>query len=101
MFAYCLEMPGVTEALATRVDQEVGSETPAGLVAHVSGPTSDGWRIIDIWETEADQQRFQAERLGPAVGRATAGMGGPPPVPFEMRSVTGVDNLTRGALAHS
>jgi hypothetical protein len=100
MFAYCLEMPGVTEAMATRVDAEVGSATPAGLIAHVSGPSSDGWRIIDIWETEADQQRFQAERLGPAVGRATAGMGAPP-TPFEMRSVTGVDALTRGALAHS
>jgi hypothetical protein len=100
MFAYCLEMPGVTEAMTVRVDEEVGSAPVPGLVAHVSGPSNDGWRIIDIWETEADQQRFQTERLGPAVTRATAGMSGPPPVPFDMRSVTGVDALTRGALAH-
>jgi hypothetical protein len=94
MYAYCLDMPGSTEEIATQVDAEVGPEPVAGLVAHVSGPSSDGWRIIDIWESEHDQQRFQAERLGPAVAKVTAGLPGPSK-PFETRAVTGVERLSR------
>jgi hypothetical protein len=53
MYAYCLDMPGATEDIATQVDDAVGSEPVAGLIAHVSGPARDGWRIIDIWESAA------------------------------------------------
>jgi hypothetical protein len=94
MYAYCLDMPGATEEMAARVDDGVGLAPIAGLVAHVSGPSQTGWRIIDIWESEADQQRFQVERLGPAVAKATAGLPGPS-TPFETRSVTGVGSLSR------
>jgi hypothetical protein len=97
MYAYCLDMPGATEDIASSVDDAVGSEPVAGLIAHVSGPSRDGWRIIDIWESEEDQQRFQAERLGPAVARVTAGMPGPS-APFDTRSVTGVSRLSRVGL---
>jgi hypothetical protein len=97
MYAYCLDLPGGTEDIATRVDEAVGSEPVVGLIAHVSGPSSAGWRIIDIWESEEDQQRFQAERLGPAVAHVMAGMPGPS-VPFDTRSVTGVSHLSRVGL---
>jgi hypothetical protein len=94
MYAYCLDMPGTTADVATRVDSYVGAEPVVGLVAHVSGPFGGGWRIIDVWESEADEQRFQAERLGPAVARATAGMT-PPPMPFDVRAVAGLEILDR------
>ena len=97
MFAYCLDMPGATEDIAKRVDLAVGPEPVEGLIGHVSGPSRDGWRIIDIWESEEAQQRFQAERLGPAVAQATAGIAGPS-APFETRAVTGVEALSRVAL---
>jgi hypothetical protein len=94
MYASCLDMPGGTEEMATRVDVAVGSEPIVGLIAHVSGPCRDGWRIIDIWETEADEQRFTVERLRPAVAQTTAHMA-PPSVPFDARSVVGVAVLDR------
>jgi hypothetical protein len=46
---------------------------PSGLLVHVAGPTDEGVRIIDVWESEADWERFRAERLAPAI----AALGGP------------------------
>ena len=38
---------------------------PAGLILHVAGPTDEGFRIIGVWESEADWLRFRAECLDP------------------------------------
>jgi hypothetical protein len=94
MYAYCQEMPGVTEEMATSVEKEVGEAPVAGLVAHVSGPTAVGWRIIDVWESEEDYHRFQTERLNPALQIATRGHT-PPSRPFESLPVTSVNGLSR------
>jgi hypothetical protein len=37
---------------------------PEGLLLHAAGPTDEGFRIIGIWESEADWDRFRADRLG-------------------------------------
>jgi hypothetical protein len=96
MYAYCNEMPGVTEEMATRVDSEVGDARVPGLIAHVSGPTAVGWRIIDVWESEEDYERFLVERLNPALQVATRDTT-PPSRPFESFPVTGVSALARRA----
>jgi hypothetical protein len=46
---------------------------PTGLILHVAGPTDEGFRIIDIWESEQAWQDFRAQRLAPAI----AALGGP------------------------
>lgn len=46
---------------------------PAGLILHVAGPTDEGVRIIDVWESEGSWQQFRAEFLEPAI----AALGGP------------------------
>lgn len=38
---------------------------PDGLILQVAGRTDEGFRIIAVWENEADWKRFQEERLGP------------------------------------
>jgi hypothetical protein len=88
MFAFCLDMPGATEQVAALVDDGVGAAPVTGLIAHVSGPYEAGWRIIDVWETEADEDRFHAERLGPAIARVMAGLP-TSAAPFERRAVRG------------
>ena len=40
---------------------------PRGLILHVAGPTDEGVRIIDIWESEQAWQYFRAQRLAPAI----------------------------------
>jgi hypothetical protein len=32
---------------------------PSGLVLHVAGPTDEGFRIVEIWESEAAWRRFE------------------------------------------
>ncbi|MFE2306167.1 hypothetical protein [Streptomyces sp. NPDC059411] len=40
---------------------------PAGLISHVAAPYGDGGlQVMDIWESEADYQRFAQEALIPA-----------------------------------
>ena len=32
---------------------------PSGLLLHVAGPTEEGFRIIEVWESEAAWRRFE------------------------------------------
>jgi hypothetical protein len=56
-----------------RVTAAMVEPAPQGLILHVAGPTDEGFRIIDVWESKQAWERFQAERLAPAV----AALGGP------------------------
>ena len=56
-----------------RVAAVLTDPPPPGLMLHLAGPTDEGFRIIDIWETEAAWQAFRAERLSTAI----AALGGP------------------------
>jgi hypothetical protein len=31
-----------------------------GILFHVAGPTEDGWRVVDVWESEEALQAFAA-----------------------------------------
>jgi hypothetical protein len=44
---------------------------PAGLILHAAGPTDEGLRIIEVWETEDAWERFRTERLTPALAGFT------------------------------
>lgn len=37
-----------------------------GILSHTAGPTDDGWRVIDVWESEEAFQRF-GEKIGPVL----------------------------------
>jgi hypothetical protein len=41
---------------------ELASAVPSGLLLHVAGPTDEGFRIIDIWASREDWERFRARR---------------------------------------
>jgi hypothetical protein len=60
------------------IDQDTGDgDWPAGLHTHLAGPTEGGgWLVVEVWETQEDQEEFMNTRLGPALGQA--GVTGPP-----------------------
>jgi hypothetical protein len=49
---------------------------PSGLLSHTGGAKEGGWVVFEVWASRADQERFLAERLGPAL--AEAGIEEPP-----------------------
>jgi hypothetical protein len=57
---------GFTQAEYDRVAARVGDEPPEGCLVHIAGPTESGWQVIEVWVSEDDQRRFQADRLNPA-----------------------------------
>ena len=48
----------------------LGSLPAPGARIRMAGPTSDGWRIVSLWDNEADFERFRDERLVPALKEA-------------------------------
>ena len=50
------------------------SNPPAGMIAHYAGPGQKGWNVSEIWESEAQWERFRDEELIPAMQE----MDGPP-----------------------
>jgi hypothetical protein len=45
---------------------------PDGLIIHVAGPTDEGVRLIDIWESERAYRLFREERLIPLLASRTS-----------------------------
>lgn len=41
---------------------------PDGLIVHTAGFSEDGtFRIFDVWESQEDAERFESDRLMPAI----------------------------------
>ena len=73
--AMMVDNPKGSQEIYESVRERLGLDRPAGGIFHVAGPSPNGgWRVIEVWESEEDAQRF-VERLRPAfeaVGRPRA-----------------------------
>jgi hypothetical protein len=67
------------DAVNDALDAE--SNAPAGLIVHTAGFDEDAgvFRILDVWETREDADRFINERLMPVIERLLAGRDDAPP----------------------
>jgi hypothetical protein len=90
-------LPGMprqmVEALAKEMD--VHANPPAGLITHVAAEVPEGVRIVDVWESQADFDRFRAQLLDPSVERMMAAQGAAPQ-PMPPFSATEVFEIVRG-----
>ncbi|MDP8961334.1 MAG: hypothetical protein M3N32_06960 [Actinomycetota bacterium] len=78
--AMLLDNPYGSQEIYNKAREQLGLEQPAGAILHVAGPSPHGgWRVIELWQSEEDANRFLTERLGPAL--KAAGASGPPPQP--------------------
>jgi hypothetical protein len=51
-----------------QVNEKLGDAAPAGLIVHTaSNLGEDKWKVVDVWESEDDFQRFAQEQLIPAI----------------------------------
>jgi hypothetical protein len=75
-----VDNPAVSQEQYDKVREHLGLDAPAGGIVHIAGPSPNGgWRVIEVWESEDDAERFFQERLRPAF--EAVGISGPPPQP--------------------
>ncbi|MBI2815401.1 MAG: hypothetical protein HYX72_00530 [Acidobacteria bacterium] len=67
-----MEWPGVTQDQYNRVLSylEMDANPPKGGIFHVAGFSGGSLRVLDIWESQQDFERFQKDRLAAAVQKA-------------------------------
>jgi hypothetical protein len=66
-YAIIVDSPATLEqhrALITRLGDD-----PSGAIARFAGEIEGGLRVISVWESKADSDRFFAERLGPMLAQ--------------------------------
>ena len=92
-YAFTQDVP-IDAAFHDRIMDGLGAEAPAGLIMHLAteGPEG-GLRYVDVWETEADCDRFVEERLHPVIAALLVGIFGDNPPPEPDRHVLGVVHL--------
>ena len=78
-----MHWPEVSKNQYEETRRQVGWETnvPKGAKFHVAWFAKDGLHVLDLWESQADFERFVNDRLMPAVKRI--GIQGQPKVQFE------------------
>lgn len=67
---------------------KLGEHAPDGLIVHAAGFSGSKFRMIEIWESVELEQRFERERLMPAV-MEVVGDGGTAPATesFELHNL--------------
>ena len=54
-----------------RIRRRLGSQKPAGGIFHIAGPSPNGgWRVVEVWESEEDADRFFRRHFIPALREA-------------------------------
>lgn len=98
MLVQVYEYPGVSqeqyEGAFSRLELE--GAMPQGCLVHIAGGMPGGWRIIEVWESQADFDRFHEETLRHA--HAAHGMELVEPVSeWEAHTVVAASNWQHGA----
>ncbi|MBI4460066.1 MAG: hypothetical protein HY648_08420 [Acidobacteria bacterium] len=75
-----MEWLGITQEQYEQVMRtlDLDKNPPSGANFHVAGFTGEALRVLDIWESQQDFERFQRERLNSAAQKA--GISGTPKV---------------------
>jgi hypothetical protein len=86
--AMLVDNPNGSQEIYEKVRAHLGLENaPAGGIVHIAGPSPNGgWRVIEVWESMEDAERFRNERLMPAF-EAVGFEGGAQPEFWEIHSI--------------
>ena len=78
--AFLYDTPEGTQERYDAVRAKLGvdeNNLPQGGLLHFAGPSPNGgWRVVEVWESAEDQQRF-GKTLGPVLAEAGITRGAP------------------------
>lgn len=81
-YAIAQELPGISMEMYRQVIAGADAGNPPGLILRAVGPAGENLRMIEVWESKEDRERFVSVRI--AAGRAKlAGGVAPPPPPHD------------------
>lgn len=65
--AFILDFEGATQAQYDAVveDMQLGGRPAPGGLYHGAGASATGWRVIDVWESDAPFEEFARTKIGP------------------------------------
>ena len=79
-----MDFEGATTEQYDQVCQKMGlapkGPGPAGAISHFATMTDKGLRVVDVWESKEQFEKFAQEQIGPF--SAEAGINGPPNMTF-------------------
>jgi len=67
-YAFTQDVP-INKDTYTGISDQIANP-PKGLIVHLAFEISDGMRYVDVWESQADYERFAEEQLHPIIGKA-------------------------------
>ncbi len=69
---YTAETPGMTEQQAQSMLEQVGQRLrqAKGFIAHASGPTQAGYRVVEVWQSRENFQRWFDQAIKPGLQAA-------------------------------
>jgi hypothetical protein len=81
--AQIIEMPGagVLEYEQAFALLHPDGAWPEGQINHIAGPTPDGFRVIDVWDSRQAFERFERDVLAPL------GFSGMPRIEFPVHNL--------------
>jgi hypothetical protein len=75
--------PGQTqEQYDAAVEQlNLAQSLPEGGIFHAAGPTADGWRVVEVWESQEAADAYFEGRLGQVLQNLGVSLGRPDTFP--------------------
>jgi hypothetical protein len=95
-YAFTQDVP-IDAPFYERIITGLGDDPPDGLIVHLAiEREGGGLRYVDVWESEADWERFTEERLHPVVHGLLREIFGDQPPPEPERSPLSLLHVWRG-----
>jgi len=71
--------PGQTQEQYDAAVEQLNLEEslPEGLIFHAAGPTEDGWRVVDVWESQEAADAYFQGSLGQVLQNVDVSLGQP------------------------
>jgi hypothetical protein len=92
-YAVTMDVPGLAaeqyDAVHRALLERARGTVLDGLLLHLAWPDGDGMRVVEVWRSQEDSDRYGRELLGPVIGEVF-GEQAPPqvePVPVDVRGL--------------